>query len=127
MKTLLLVLLAAISVGCANHTLKPGKNDGCCGLTKEQSKQYDEKAADAVLNPRAWTKAGSNKPKTVQPTARSNLFKATNSPNGIKPPTEVTVHVPIGNSVEGCTHVVVDFSHPDGKIKAMHTTTIRYF
>ncbi len=127
MKALLTLLLVVILVGCASRGLKSEKSDGCCGLTKKQWKQYGERAADAVLNPVAWEKVGSEKPKGVRPTSRSDLFGTTNSPDDVQPVTEVTIHVPIGNSVEDCSHVVVEFSHPDGKINAMYATAISYF
>ena len=126
MKSLFTLILAAFVVGCANQHWMTAKQNGCCGLSKAQWNQYDERAADAVLSPVAWARVDAKKPRRVQPTSRTDLFGTTNSPDGVLPPTKVSVHVPIGNSVKGCSHVVVEFSHPDGKIKAMRASYIYY-
>lgn len=116
MKAILLFLIAAILAGCANQSPTMGSN----GLTKAQWKAYDEKAADAVSNPAAWAKVGLKMPNGVRPIERQDLFGTSDSPDGsIRAPKEVTVYVPIGHSVPACNVVVVDFKHPEGKIKSM--------
>ena len=126
MKALLTFLLAVILIGCANEPRITGRGDDWGGLTNAQWKRYEERAADAVLNPVAWTKVGSKMPKGVQPSARSDLYRITNSPDAVRPPTRVSVHVPIGKSLKGCSVVVVDFSHPDGEITSMYATDVYY-
>ena len=124
-KLALSLCLVVFVAGCARQPSST-KSDGCCGLTRAQWTRYDERAAAAVLDPAAWKKVGSKQPGGVQPTAHTDLFGTSNSPDGERPPSEVTVHVPIGSSVPGCTDVVVTFSHPDGKIRKMQATTIYY-
>jgi hypothetical protein len=126
MKFISTLLFAAVVLGCANMT---AKQTSCCGLSKAQWHQYDERAANAVLSPAAWGRVGAKKPKAVQPASRTDLFGTTNSPDGIRPPTHVEIHVPIvrmGNTLRDPNVVVVEFSHPDGKITGIHADAVIY-
>jgi hypothetical protein len=108
---------------------KTGKNEDCCGLTRAQWAEYRRWAGEAVVSPAAWRRVGAKKLSGIELTATSNLFGATNSPDGVQPPTRVEVHVPIvrmGNSLNDRNVVVVEFSHPDGTIKAIHADAIIY-
>jgi hypothetical protein len=126
MKALLTLLLAAVLAGCASLGSKSAQSGDCCGLTEAQWKRYDERAADAVLSPAAWRKVGARKPKGVQPASRSGFFGTTNSPDGVQPPTQVRVDVLLRYSGKDRNVVVVEFSHPDGKIKTMYATEVYY-
>ncbi len=125
MRTILLLLIAAILAGCANQVRLAAYKGDVGGLTKAQWQEYDEKAADAVADPVAWRRVGAHMPPGVQVVAsRSHLAASSNSPDGVQPPTKVTVGVPIKFLTDNSNAVMVEFDHPGGKITAMHATGI---
>lgn len=126
MKALAALLFAGITAGCANLRSTSDTTEDCCGLTGAEWQSYKARAADAVVSPAAWKSVGLRKPTGVEPTSRSNLFGTTDSPDGIQPPKDVEIHVPIGDSVKGSNVVIVEFNHPSGKITRMYATDVAY-
>ena len=124
MKTILILLVAAILAGCASQAPIAAHKSDVGGLTKAQWQEYDKKAADAAADPAAWRKIGAHMPKGIQVASRSPLATSSNSPDDIRPPTKVNIAVPIKFLADNSNAVVVEFAHPAGKITAMYATGV---
>ena len=119
---LLLLPSLAVSAGYAKASAK--RKDVCCGLTQAQWDTYYAAAAKSATNATVWIEHKSVMPREAKVSAQRKTWGAANSPDYVKPPTEVTIYVPIVRTSDGFTDVVVEFAHPSGTLQKIYATHI---
>jgi hypothetical protein len=121
---LTLLLLSPLAAYAGGPKASPKHKDGCCGLSQAQWDSYYAAAAKSATNATVWAEHKTAMPKEAKVDTHRKPWGTTNSPDSIKPPTKVTIYVPIIRTQDGFTEIVVEFTHAAGTIQKIHATQI---